>query len=256
VAAVARAAGTDEQGTAAPEVHFEGTPTALTAVIDLPPAQRKAIMVEVQLPDVDSAQPVRTLTAPAADVRTQVRLVLASGTPPGSYQGTVHTPLGDLPAVIIVQNRPHLILTPSMLRMSTGPGGEVTQRLTVANAGNVRCTIGSTYAFGLFETDGLDRAVGAGLLSDTGGLDRVATIVDSLADSHGGLVRVSVREGAGALDPGEARELVAVLRFSDRLRPGHQYFSNWRLQDVCAPVLVDVARSRSKTTESRVGESG
>ena len=255
MAAVARPAEADEQGTAAPAVHFEGTPTALTALVDVPPSQRKAIMVDVQLPDLDSAQPVRTLTAPVADTRTQVRLMLAPGTPPGSYPGTMHTPQGDLPAVIRVQDRPHLIVTPTMLRIAASPGGSVTQHLTVANAGNVPCTIGRAYAFGLFETDGLDRAVGAGLLAGTGGLDRVATIADSLADSHGGLVRVSVREGAGVLNPGETRQLVAVLRFSDRLRPGQQYFSSWRLADVCAPVLIDVAPPRSKTRQSKTGES-
>jgi hypothetical protein len=240
MARVPRQAPANRRSAALPAVRFEGTPTALDALVSVPGGQRREITVDVALPDMDSAQPVRALTAPVGESHTRVRLVLAAGTPPGAYDATVHTSHDDIPAVVLVKERSHLTLTPSILRIAAQPGGEVDQHLMVFNAGNVPCRIGRTYGFGLFDSEGLDRAVGAGLLADVSGLERVATMADSLADSHGGLVRVTVREGAGILNPGAARQLVTALRFSDQLKPGRQYFATWRLHDLHMAVFVDV----------------
>jgi hypothetical protein len=232
-------------------VRFEGTPTAVSALVNVPGAQRSAIKVDVMLPGLDAAQPVQALTAPASETRTLVRLVLAAGTPPGAYDATVHTLAGDIPAVVLVKERPHLTLTPTLLRITAPPGGEIEQNLTAFNAGNVPCRIGRTYGFGLFDSEGLDKAVGAGLLAKAAGLERLATMADSLADSHGGLVRMTVREGAGVLNPGEDRQLVMALRFSDRLKPGLQYVATWALQDLRTAVLVDVVKPSVATREPR-----
>ena len=240
-------------------VRFEGPPTALNALVGVPGNYRQAIVVEVALPGMDSALPVRALTAPVGQTHTRVRLVLAPSTPPGIYDATVHTPGGDISAVALVQERPYLTLTPSFLRIAVPPGGVADQHLTVYNGGNTSCEIGGAYAFGLFETSGLDRAVGAGLQADVGALDRLATMTDSVADSHGGLVRVTVREGSGVLDPGEARQLMTGLRFSDRLKAAAQYSATWRLYNLRTAVLVDVitppatrrARPRSQSDQAR-----
>lgn len=232
-----------------PTVRFEGIPTALTALVNVPGGQRGAITVDVVLPDLDSAQPVRALTAPAGETHTRVRLVLEAGTPPGAYDATVHTSEGEIPAVVVVQERPHLTLTPSILRVKAPPGGEVDQQLMLFNAGNVPCQIRGAYAFGLFESEGLDQAIGAGLQADVGGLERVGAMADALADSHGGLVRLMVREGAGVLDPGEAQQLVTALRFSSRLKPGLQYFATWRLHNLRTAVFVDAIEPPDATKE-------
>jgi hypothetical protein len=212
----------------------------MNALVGVPGNQRQAIAVEVALPGMDSAQPVRALTAPVGQTHTRVRLMLAASTPPGTYHATVHTPGGDVAAVALVQERPYLTLTPSLLRLAVPPGGEADQHITAYNAGNTPCEIRRAYAFGLFESAGLDRAVGAGLQADVSGLDRLATMVDSVADSHGGLVRVTVRDGTGVLDPEEARQLVTAWRFSDRLKAGAEYFATWRLYNLSMAVLVDV----------------
>lgn len=212
----------------------------MNALVGVPGNQRQAIAVEVALPGMDSAQPVRALTAPVGQTHTRVRLVLAASTPPGSYEATVHTPGGDISGVALVQERQYLTLTPSLLRIAVPPSGEAEQHLAVYNGGNTPCEIGRAYAFGLFETAGLDRAVGVGLQADVSGLDRLGVMTDSVADSHGGLVRVIVREGSGVLDPGAARQLVTTFRFSDRLRAGTRYAATWQLHNVRTAVLVDV----------------
>src|SRR5262249_36284390 len=187
------------------------------------------------------------------------RLMLPATTPPGTYDAKVRTPGGDVSALALVQERLHLTLTPSLLRITVPPDGRADQRLTVHNGGNAPCEIGRAYVFGLFESAGLDRAVGAGLQADVSGLDRLAAMTDSIAGSHGGLVRVTVREGSGVLDPGEARQLVTTLRFSDRIKAGVQYFATWRLHNLRTAVLVDVitppatrsARPRSQSGQAR-----
>lgn len=230
-------------------VRFEGLPTGLNALVAVPAAQRKSITVDVRLPDLESAEPVRALTASAGAAHTRVRLILAPDTPPGAYSGTVHAPLGDMPAVIVVRDRAHLTVVPSSLRITATPGGELSQQLTVANAGNVPCTISRTFGFGLFATDGLDRAVGAGLIANSTGLDRLATIADSAAAGHGGLVRLVIRDGAGVINPGESRQLAAEMHFSSRLEPGRQYFATWRLHDLCVAISVEVAEPPPGTRE-------
>jgi hypothetical protein len=217
----------------------------------VPGSERGAITVDFALPGLDSARPARVLTAPAGETHTRVRLVLAADTPPGTYDGTVHTSSGDIPAVLLVKERVHLTLAPNILRITAPPGGEVDQVLMVFNAGNVPCQIGRTHALGLFESEGLDKAIGSGLLADVRGLERVATMADSLASSHGGLVRVTVSQGAGVLNPGAARDLVTTWRFSDRLKPGLQYFTTWRLYDLRIAVFVDAVKPPVTTKEPK-----
>lgn len=248
-ARVPRQAPANQRAAAPPAIRFEGPPTGVTALVGVPANQRRGITVDVVLPGMDSAQPVRALTAQAGETHTHVRLVLAASTPPGIYDAVVHTPGGDISAEALVQERPHLTLTPRGLRMTVPPGGEASQQLVVFNAGNTPCQIGRTYGFGLFESQGLDRAVGTGLQADVGGLDRLAAMTDSLADSHGGLVRMTVRKGAGVLNPGEARQLVTALRFSGRLKPGLQYSATWRLHDLRTAVHVNVVEPPVTTKE-------
>lgn len=232
-------------------IRFEGPPTGLTALVGIPGNQRRGITVDVVLPGMDSAQPVRALTAPVGDTHTQVRLVLAASTPPGIYDAMIHTSHGDISAEALVQERPHLTLTPSSLRISVPPGGETSQQLMVFNAGNTPCQIGRTYGFGLFESQGLDRAVGTGLQADVSGLERLAAMAESLADSHGGLVRVTVHRGAGTLNPGEARQLVTTLHLSNRLKPGLRYSATWRLHDLRTAVQVSVVEPLVTTREPK-----
>lgn len=222
---------------------------AAHALVTLPSRERRSITVDVVLPGHDSAQPVRTLTAPVGEAHIRVQLVLAASTPPGAYDATVHTSQGDIPAVVLVKERLHLMLVPSIVRITAPPGGEVEQHLTVFNAGNVACAITENYVFGLFESEGLESAVAAGLMAERGGLERVAEMADSAAGSHGGLVRVTVRDGAGILDPGAARAVVTRFRFAGRLKPGRQYFATWRLHDLRTAVFVDVVQSRATIEE-------
>lgn len=246
---VPRQAPVSRRAAAGPTVHFEGTPTALSTLVSVPGSQRREITVNVALSGMDSARPVRALTAPVGETHTQVRLVLAASTPPGTYDGTVHTSDRDIPAVVLVRESIRLRLTPSILRITASPGGEADQRLVVFNAGNTPCRIGRVYAFGLFESEGLDRAIGAGLLAYVSGLERLATMADSLADDHGGLVRVTTRQGSGVLNPEESRQLVVGLRFSDRLKPGSQYFATWQLYNLRTAIRVDVVKPTVTTKE-------
>jgi hypothetical protein len=88
--------------------------------------------------------------------------------------------------------------------------------------------------------------VWAALTSDPpAGKGRLDVLLDDLAVSHGGLVDVRVRDGAGDLAPGKGRTCRIELGWSDRLRPGRTYAGSWEVGGLRLPIRVETPRDRS-----------
>jgi hypothetical protein len=102
---------------------------------------------------------------------------------------------------------------------------------TALNTGNSTVLIEKEYRFCVFERGGIDRAFYVALASDQATSDRrIDRLVNELAVSHGGRVRLEIESGAGELAPGETRDLRVALRLSDRLRAGQTYFGTWKIE--------------------------
>ena len=224
-------------------LRFEGYPGALEAFVPVPPERRHSIAVAVDLPAEVGVLRPRVLTAPAGN-RTLVRLLVPRATPPGDYTAQVRAGATTMPAVAIVLAHVHLRATPHRLALSAAPGAVTTASLSVLNDGNVACHIPRTLAFGLFEADGLERAIGAGLYQDGDARARADRMFGSLASSHGGLVRVSVTEGAGDVPPGELQRLVLSLHLGEALKPGRTYTGTLPVGDLQLAVSLLVEGSR------------
>lgn len=223
-----------------PELRFRGRPYALEAYVPAASAQRRSISVEVELPGALGGIPTRSLTSPAGPDHTLVRLVLPGTTPPGRYPVSVHAPEQTWPAWAEVAEYPHLSMNPGRLRVVGEAGSSVPAEIDVLNDGNVPCLLRKSYAFGLFEAGGLERAIGAGLGSREDARARLDTIIDTAAEAHGGLVRLAVADAPFDLAPGQVRRLAVSLRLPERLAAGRTYTGTWGLYNLQYNVEIEV----------------
>ncbi len=224
-------------------LHLKGGPRSLSAVLRLSADESRflaeADSMQVNLGGAESAS-VRIRPAGGAGSGVSLlKLKLPKLTPPGTYEGTVEVGNRQLPVVIEVEPRPRLRVFPRRLRLQGTAGAEVTTDINVVNVGNVALDIAGEHSFCIFDPSGLNRAFYFALGHN--GLQaekRVARLMDKLAESHGGLVRVRVEEGAGEIVVGDARNLQLTFTLPERMRPGQIYSGVLKLFNYHLPVEV------------------
>lgn len=183
------------------------------------------------LREIDSANPGLSL----------LRIKLPLSTPPGAYKGSVQVGDNEVPIVVDVEARPRLRLFPRSLKASVTSGAVLNANFTVLNTGNSPVVIEKEYRFCVFERGGIDRAFFVALATDQATSDRrIDRLVNELAVSHGGRVRLEIESGAGEIAPGEARDLRLVLRLSDRLRAGQTYSGAWKIENTSVSIGLSV----------------
>jgi hypothetical protein len=241
--------------TTEPAVVLRGPPRRLasnTLPVGVGPLANRPLPASAVSVLVDGAVPVRARIRlgrqPGA--RPELRLSLAADTPPGRYEGAAT--LGDrtVPIVIDVEPAARLRASPSRFETSATPAGSETVEIEITNAGNQLVEIPARSSFCLFDGGGIDHAVWAALTTEPPeGKGRADVLLDDLATSHGGLVDVRVRDGAGSIVPGAQRTCTVELRFSDRLRPGHRYAGAWEVAGLRVPIRVETPRAKPSVTK-------
>jgi hypothetical protein len=170
-------------------------------------------------------------------------------TAPGSYSGEAVIDDSHFSVTVEVDENEHLVLSPPELKFAASAGDQQTTTLTLANVGNVVCTIGKGHAFGLFDVEGAERAVGASLRDDTAhGREKMDRLMDRMAEEHAGFVRVMIEEGDGPIAPGDVRQLQVRLRFPDNMKPGRIYTGTWVLFNLAYQIRVS-ARGEAKEAQ-------
>ena len=227
-------------------LRFRGTPGDLTAAVPDPEFPTRRFPVRLALEQSEAWRGRAPLAARAFRVEGDMvlQMSLPARTPPGTYEGTIEVDGEERGVVIEVDPEVELQLVPDQLTLHGAPGERITAELTLANAGNVAVEIRSTYAVGLFATGGVERALHRVYMEaarDTpddetgakGPEDRpVDRLFGHLAQEHGGLLRASVDEGAGTIDPGETRSLRLTFAIPERLARGRTYTGTWALHDL------------------------
>jgi hypothetical protein len=201
---------------------------------------------------VDGAVPerVRIRTRREPDAPSELRVRLAASTPPGRYEGVATVGDRAVPIVFNVEPTPRLRALPSRVETVAGPSASETVEIHLANSGNQAVDIPERSSFCLFDSAGIDHAVWAALTADPPkGKGRTDILLDDLAASHGGLVDVRVRDGAGSLAPGEERTCRLELRWSDRLRPGRSYGGAWEVAGLRLPIRVETPRAKTSRAQ-------
>ena len=232
-----------------------------------PPGRLAALFQAVSAGPVADREATATLkgVAPRLAVRPLARgevsglratLRLPATTPPGNYQGVARIAGRELPIAVEVEPYARTRSHPSRLEVEAGPGSEVAVELMLVNEGNVPLELPSRSSFCLFEGDGIHHALWAALTSDPpAGKQRVDLLLDDLADSHGGLVDVRPSAPPAPIAPGATQAVRLSLRFSDRLRAGHEYSGSWEPAGLRLPLRVSVpTRARSRVQRRRPHE--
>lgn len=230
---------------------FRGTPRLVEGLAPIPLGLvgDRPVSIDLDLPRQKPEARVVQIV-PAGAIALRLRFSLPEETPPGSYRGKMQ--LGDqlYTTVVEVEPHPHLLISPSQLSLQAAPGEEVEIALTVANDGNVEYEMPRAHGFGLFDTTGVERAIGATLRdNETVGLARINRLAEEVADSHGGLVRVNVKEGVGLIAPGKLSNLRVALRLPKQLKPGQTYSGTWPMLNLRYYVRVYVS---NKSTNGEV----
>ena len=234
--------------TKATPIRFHGSPRSIDGLVPFAPGPALTATLSLDLKRAPAARQVPPLALAATPIGSsamRLQFSLPESTPPGIYEGNVQIGSESYPITIEVEPRPYLVISPRRLSFRIAPGAEATVELTLVNSGNVACEIAKVHAFGLFDVDGFDRSFGAALIDPVEkGQGRLGRFMDEVADSHGGLVRVSMKAGAGSLEPGELRNVRATLHFSNHLKPDHTYWGAWPLVNLSYYVRVTVTSSK------------
>ena len=231
-------------------IRFRGSPRAVEGLVPIALEPSFTASLSLDLKQARSAQhaiPLALEATPIGSSAMRLQFTLPESTPPGTYNGNVNIGGKSHPITVEVEPRPYLEISPRQLSLQVSPGTEVDIDFTLVNSGNTACEIPKVHAFGLFDVKGAERSIGAALSDPVEvGQGRLGRLMDEVADSHGGLVRVAVKEGAGDLEPGELRNVHATLRFSDHLKSDHTYWGTWPLLNLKYYVRVYVISSKHK----------
>lgn len=244
-------------------VVLRGPPGRLSAVAPLPAAVASrdaahgaAAEISILVAGAEPEQ-VRIRGGRGQGNAQELRVRLAPSTPPGTYEGVATVGERTVPVRIEVEPAVRLRAVPSRVELRAEPRGTAAVEIRLTNGGNIPVDVPARASFCLFDGGGIDHAVWAALTTEPPkGKGRMDVLLDDLAASHGGLVDVRVRGGAGSLAPGESRTCLVDLGWSDRLRPGRRYLGAWDVAGLRIPVRVETAskapaRSRSARSSRR-----
>jgi hypothetical protein len=230
--------------TSSAPLSFRGSPRGIEGLAPLLTAAPAAATLAVDLREADTSARIGPLvlqTEPAGAEAMWLRFDLPPTTPPGTYSGSVQLGTDRFPITVDVHPQQELAISPQALAASASAGDEATIEFILINEGNVPFEVGRTHAFNLLQREAIEEAIHAALRAETAkGESRLDRFADELANRHGGLVRISIADGAGELAPGEARSLRAVLRLPANLTPGSTYTSTWPLGNLNVSVDIQI----------------
>lgn len=231
-------------------LRFGGLPEGVECIapIDLGPNRNgnPSAQLFLELPGPKAAGPVLRLFRLSPGI-ARLWFSLPSYTPPGLYSGHAKIGASNFPVAVSVDAHEKLVLSPPQLNITVGASAKVTTHLTLANAGNVVCDIRKVHAFGLFDVEGAERAVGAALRHTAArGRDKFDHLMDSFSAEHAGVVKVAVEEGGGPIAPGEIHELRVRLTFPDNMKAGRTYTGTWVLFNLSHQIRVSADNREEK----------
>lgn len=222
-------------------LRFRGAPTRLSALLELPEALGPANGCRVTLADGNWLPlNVRRHRSKAPMIST-LSFRLPRSTPPGSYQGSAELGGKQVPITVDVEPRRRLRFIPSKLVYRGESGTGFSDEVILLNLGNVDVEIPAQDTFCVFDSSGVAQAFYRGLAEENAaGRSRIDRVMDELAKSHGGLVRVTLSRGSGRLAVEEARELGVDLNFSHRLSAGHTYRGTWQVAEASLEIEIEL----------------
>ena len=225
-------------------LRFRGTPGNLSAPASDDPELPRRLGLRVA---VDRSERWKgsegELAARAVRIGSDLtwQLSLPPRTPPGTYEAVLELGDEERPVVIEVEEEIELQASPDQLTIAGAPGQHIDRTIAIANAGNVRVEIRKAYAFGVFASGGLERALHRAYTEDPPeGERRIDHLAEMLREEHGGIIRVGIAEGSGPLEPGESTDVEMSFHLPPDLKPGRSYTGTLPIFDLRYYVRIHV----------------
>ncbi|MEO6527937.1 MAG: hypothetical protein ABIP93_15060 [Gemmatimonadaceae bacterium] len=234
------------------EIALAGPPRNVTGLF--PFDVSRSTIVPMSLRAGNEAAVYRAVVRSAGRSLGELRLRLPLDTPPGKYAGESMIG-GEMRRVMVdVLAEMRINVRPKISNVSASVAGSAELTLTVTNEGNVPLDVPKADTFDLDDATGKDRALGKSLRAPlTQGERRVDRFFEELREQHGGEARVTIRVGAGRLEPGQTRELRCLLQLPDTAKEGRSYSGAWHLGNAAHLVAADVvAKGRPDNTNPAV----
>ncbi len=226
-------------------MRFKGSPTRLMATLAAP--EGLSMTGHVVLADKQPLPLTIRRVASTTPVLSLLSFRLPKSTSPGHYKGSAEVGGKIIPIVVDVEARSRLRFVPPSVSFRGASGALLETEITVLNLGNVDAIIHPESTFCIFDNHGVDQALYEALTTkEVEGKRRIDRVMDELAQSHGGLVRVAVQHGAGKLAPETSRDLVVEFQFSHRIRSGRTYRGAWFISETSLEVAIEVTTGDSK----------
>ena len=183
----------------------------------------------------------------------RVRVKLPRGTPPGVYQATLESEGSSHSVQVEVAPDARVRAYPTELAFTAAAGAEVKARATLLNEGNVTVKLPDHAFVGLFDDDGVEHAFADTYRQTTE--DPIALLghfIKALRDeSYGGLLKLTVAEGAGELPPGAERSVRLTGALPGKLKPGRGYHGVLTLHGLNWSVTVQVDRNNTSAERKK-----
>lgn len=241
------------------DIRIRGKPPNLFAALPLTASQTQSISVSLDTPDkaiksaFESAPPaVHVSPADNIGAVTRLHLRLPRSTPPGTYRGSMKIKKQSQPIVVEVEPRKRISIFPKRTTICCKAGERAELHLTLSNMGNVPLTVPKASGFGLYNKRGMDLAVGSSFKKQ---LDkderRIDDFMEALHDRYGGVVTLKIREGAGTLEPGDARDVTVVFQVPSQVVPDNEYWGLWSMYDYNYKIEIEVPPDDKKKPKSK-----
>jgi hypothetical protein len=219
-------------------ITLAGPPGKATGIVRLEYAER---VVPIALTLAGGVAVFTAHVRPFAGPAIELRLRLPREMPPGVYEGEASFGGRMRGVVVRVEPAPQVRIQPKRTTIPAEPGAHAEFRVLIANAGNVPVDVPKADTFDLDDAEGQDRALGAALRAilrpDERRVDR---FFEEIRERHGGQARISVQAGAGAIEPGAARDVTCMIAVPDTVQAGRSYLGAWQLANAAHIVVIEV----------------
>jgi len=239
-------------------IRIRGTPPNLFTATQLTVSQAQMITVSIDTPDkliksfFEQAPPAVNVTNLCDTGASRLHLRLPRTTPPGIYHGTIVIAEQTQPLTVEVEPRKRICIYPRQTAVRCKAGESADLFLSLVNRGNVPLIIPKTTDFELYLKQGIDIAIGSAVKKKPGkDQRRIDDFMDALYDGYGGVVNMKIQEGAGALSPGDSRDVTVVLQAPSQAVAGNEYWGVWSLYDYNYKIDFEVLPEATKNAKSK-----
>ena len=170
-----------------------------------------------------------------------VKIKLERSTPPGKYSSHLKSSSANIPIELEVQENIALSMSPPQLAVEGCSGTRVTCSLVLTNKGNVSLDIPRNHHLGIYDDDGVETAFASTYRMDEDDpIELFGNFIHKLRDGYGGLLKLRIIKGYGALPAGASRKVSIEVALQKKLIPRHDYHGVWSLFNSHFTVSISV----------------